>query len=71
MDDFENEIKVEFINEALINLEEAEGSFMELESSSQPKPLLDKIFRLAHNLKGGPGRLGLEMLLNLPTNLKT
>lgn len=58
MDDFENEIKVEFINEALINLEEAEGSFMELESSSQPKPLLDKIFRLAHNLKGGSRAVG-------------
>ncbi len=58
MDDFELEIKREFINEALMNLEEVEGSFMELESSPDPKPLLDKIFRLAHNLKGGSRAVG-------------
>lgn len=58
MDDFELEIKKEFINEALMNLEEVEGSFMELESCSDPKPLLDKIFRLAHNLKGGSRAVG-------------
>lgn len=58
MDDFDLEIKKEFINEALMNLEETEGSFMELESSSDPKTLLDKIFRLAHNLKGGSRAVG-------------
>lgn len=58
MDDFELEIKKEFLNEALMNLEEVESSFMELESASDPKPLLDKIFRLAHNLKGGSRAVG-------------
>jgi two-component system, chemotaxis family, sensor kinase CheA len=58
VDEFELEIKKEFINEALMNLEEVEGSFMELESSADPKPLLDKIFRLAHNLKGGSRAVG-------------
>jgi two-component system chemotaxis sensor kinase CheA len=58
MDDFELEIKKEFLNEALMNLEEVESSFMELESTSDPKPLLDKIFRLAHNLKGGSRAVG-------------
>lgn len=58
MDDFDLEIKKEFINEALVNLEEAEGSFMELENSSDKKTLLDKIFRLAHNLKGGSRAVG-------------
>ena len=58
MDDFELEIKTEFLNEALMNLEEVEGSFMELESASDTKPLLDKIFRLAHNLKGGSRAVG-------------
>lgn len=58
MDDFDREIKTEFINEALMNLEEAEASFMELESSTERKPLLDKIFRLAHNLKGGARAVG-------------
>lgn len=58
MDDFELEIKKEFLNEALMNLEEVEGSFMELEAASDTKPLLDKIFRLAHNLKGGSRAVG-------------
>lgn len=58
MDEFDLEIKREFINEALMNLEETEGSFMELESSADPKTLLDKIFRLAHNLKGGSRAVG-------------
>ncbi len=58
MDAFDVEIKIEFINESLMNLEEAEGSFMELESASDTKPLLDKIFRLAHNLKGGSRAVG-------------
>jgi two-component system chemotaxis sensor kinase CheA len=58
VDDFELEIKTEFLNEALMNLEEVESSFMELESASDTKPLLDKIFRLAHNLKGGSRAVG-------------
>jgi two-component system chemotaxis sensor kinase CheA len=58
MDAFELEIKNDFINEAMMNLEETEGSFMELESASDQKPLLDKIFRLAHNLKGGSRAVG-------------
>lgn len=58
MDDFDREIKQDFINEALINLEETESSFMELETASEPAPLLEKIFRLAHNLKGGSRAVG-------------
>lgn len=58
MDDFEREIKIEFIKEATANLEETEGSFMELESSSDPTLLLQGIFRLAHNLKGGARAVG-------------
>jgi len=58
MDDFELELKTEFIAEALMNLEEAEQAFMELETSSNPAELLNKIFRLAHNLKGGSRAVG-------------
>lgn len=58
MEDFELEIKREFISEALMNLEEAEQAFMELETSSAPGELLNKIFRLAHNLKGGSRAVG-------------
>jgi two-component system chemotaxis sensor kinase CheA len=61
VDDFDYEIKVEFINESLGNLEESEGAFLELEELAQsgdPTPLLDRIFRLAHNLKGGSRAVG-------------
>jgi two-component system chemotaxis sensor kinase CheA len=58
VDDFELEIKREFVNEALMNLEEVESSFMELEAAEDKKPLLEKIFRLAHNLKGGARAVG-------------
>lgn len=58
MDDFERELKTDFINEALLNLEEAESAFMDLEMSSDRKPLLELIFRLAHNLKGGSRAVG-------------
>lgn len=58
VDDFDREIKTEFINEALGGLEESEGAFLELESTSDTGPLLDRIFRLAHNLKGGSRAVG-------------
>lgn len=58
MDDFDLEIKTEFINESLTNLEQSEEAFLELETSDDPKPLLDRIFRLAHNLKGGSRAVG-------------
>jgi hypothetical protein len=47
MDEFEIEIKKEFLNE--------ENSFMELEGASDSKSLLAKNFRLAHKLNGEIG----------------
>lgn len=58
MSRFDVELKKDFIDEAIMNLEEVESSFMELENSTNPKPLLVKIFRLAHNLKGGSRAVG-------------
>jgi two-component system, chemotaxis family, sensor kinase CheA len=58
VDDFELELKSTFIDEAILNLEEVEGCFMELEGASDSKDLLDRIFRLAHNLKGGSRSVG-------------
>lgn len=58
MDNFDLEIKTEFINESLTNLEQSEEAFLELETSDDTKPLLDRIFRLAHNLKGGSRAVG-------------
>lgn len=58
MDDFELEIKIDFLNEALMNLEAAESFFVALESSSDPETTLNEIFRIAHNLKGGSRAVG-------------
>lgn len=58
MDDFELEIKIDFLNEALMNLEAAESFFVALESSTDPENTLNEIFRIAHNLKGGSRAVG-------------
>ncbi len=71
MDKFEIEIKQDFLSEALINLEEVESSFLELESSADPKALLDKIFRLAHNLKGGSRTVGFEQISEFTHDLES
>ncbi len=71
MDDFEIEIKNEFIKESLMNLEEVESSFMELESAADSKPLLDKIFRLAHNLKGGSRAVGFGQVAEFTHQLES
>lgn len=50
-DEFLNELRSEFLQEAQDLLEQNESSFLELEKSHD-SDALEKIFRLAHNLKG-------------------
>ncbi len=73
MSDFEIEIKKDFINEALINLEEVESSFVELESASESdrSKILEKIFRLAHNLKGSSRVVGFNDIAELTHELES
>lgn len=53
MDEFELELKMDFLEEAIQLLEDCEESFLELESGvDDTDDHVDKIFRLAHNLKG-------------------
>ena len=53
MDDFELELKLDFLEEATQLLEDCEGAFLELEAGQGDKnEQIDKIFRLAHNIKG-------------------
>lgn len=53
MDDFELELKLDFLEEAAQLLEDCEGAFLELESGiGDRNEQVDKIFRLAHNIKG-------------------
>ncbi len=58
MDDFELELKKDFLDEAVALLDECEESFLELESSGSSPEIWDLIFRLAHNLKGTSRAVG-------------
>ncbi len=58
MDDFEVVIKNEFLDEAGQSLIDTEQCFLMLENDPQNVENLNKIFRLAHNLKGSSKAVG-------------
>ena len=58
MDDFERELKEDFLDESLQLLEDTEQSFLALEDDKESTEILDQIFRLAHNLKGTSRAVG-------------
>lgn len=58
MEDFERELKEDFLTESLQLLEDTEQSFLALEQDTGNMDLLDQIFRLAHNLKGTSRAVG-------------
>ncbi len=62
MDDFEIELKKGFLDEASQGIEEVEQCFLSLESSPNDTSIIDKIFRLAHNLKGSSKAVGFNQL---------
>lgn len=62
MDDFEKELKSGFLEEATQLLTETEKCFLDLETSPKDSTVLDKIFRLAHNLKGSAKAVGFDGL---------
>lgn len=58
MDEFELELKQDFLTEASQLLDDSEQAFLNLESDKDNPELLDGIFRLAHNLKGTSRAVG-------------
>jgi two-component system chemotaxis sensor kinase CheA len=58
LDDFEKELRVGFLDEAAQLLADTEQCFLDLEKDSTQTSLLEKIFRLAHNLKGSAKAVG-------------
>ena len=60
MEDFEKELKIGFLEEAEQAINEVEQCFLVLETNPNDGPVLDKIFRLAHNLKGSAKAVGFE-----------
>ncbi len=62
MDEFEIELKRGFLEEATQLLADAEQCFLGLEANPHDTALLEKIFRLAHNLKGSSKAVGFDQL---------
>lgn len=62
MDDFEKELKSGFLEEATQLLSDVEQCFLSLEGNPDDPAILDKIFRLAHNLKGSSKAVGFNDL---------
>lgn len=58
MNEFEKEVKLDFLVEALQLLNDAEQAFLALEEDKNNSNLMNEIFRLAHNLKGTSRAVG-------------
>ncbi len=62
MDDFEKELKLGFLDEASQGISDTEQCFLDLESKPDDAEVLNKIFRLAHNLKGSSKAVGFDQM---------
>lgn len=62
MDDFERELKTGFIEEAKQATADVEQCFLDLETNPDDEETINKIFRLAHNLKGSSKAVGFNEL---------
>lgn len=60
MDEFEKELKVSFLDEAAQSVADVEQCFLALESDPNDIENINKIFRLAHNLKGSSKAVGFD-----------
>ncbi len=58
MDQWEKELKLCFLDEAKQFLDDCEKGFLSLDSDRENPETLDKLFRLAHNLKGTSRAVG-------------
>ncbi len=65
MDDFELEIKRDFLQEAKDLLQSVEQSFLELERDPTNQELINSIFRFAHSLKGTSRAVGFGQIAEL------
>jgi two-component system chemotaxis sensor kinase CheA len=61
-DDFEYDLRSGFLDEAGQMLQDVEQCFLVLEQNPNDAPTLEKIFRLAHNIKGSSKAVGFDGL---------
>lgn len=62
MDDFELELKQGFLEEAAQGIADVEQCFLDLENNPNDLETINKIFRLAHNLKGSSRAVGFDYM---------
>lgn len=65
MDEFELELKLEFLQEVRELLAATEQSFLALEKEPKNNLLIDTIFRFTHNLKGTASAVGFKQIVEL------
>ncbi|MBI2521688.1 MAG: chemotaxis protein CheA [Bdellovibrio sp.] len=70
MDDFDLEIKKDFLVDAKGLLDQAEGAFIAIERGDKSPELLNNVFRLAHNIKGSGMAVGFDDLSHLAHHLE-
>jgi len=71
MEDFEQEMKLDFIEEAYELLANIEQAFLKLEDNQDDKELIDEIFRFAHNLKGTSRAVGFGVITEFTHELES
>lgn len=71
MNDFEQEIKADFLTEAKELLSNTEQCFLNLEKNSEDDGNINNLFRLAHNLKGSSGAVGFSDLAEFTHHLES
>ncbi len=71
MDDFEIELKVGFLEEATQGIADVEQCFLDLETNPNDLENINKIFRLAHNLKGSSKAVGFDQMGALTHEFET
>lgn len=71
MTSFELEVKQEFLVEALTNLSEVQALFEKLDPAADTKAWLEKMFFVAHNLKGGSLSVGFDEVAGITNQLET
>lgn len=71
MTSFELEVKQEFLIEALTNMSEVRALIEKLGPNADSKAWLDKMYFVAHNLKGGSLTVGFDEISGITNQLET
>lgn len=70
MNDFSEELKKDFLDEAFDLLDNLEKSLLALEKDPADDKAVNEVFRIAHTIKGGAGTVGFNEILKLTHTLE-